>query len=48
MPKPSHKTKLRAQPSVLSETTVRQMLATPPQPKKATAKKRRSSPKKNG
>ena len=38
MPKPSQKTKLRPQPNVLFEATVRRLLATPPQPKKAAAK----------
>ena len=40
MPKRSPKTKLRPQPNVLFEATVRRMLATPPQPKKAAATKR--------
>jgi hypothetical protein len=40
MPKPSPKTKLRPQPSVLFEATVRRMLATPPQPKISVKKKR--------
>jgi hypothetical protein len=39
MRKPSPKTKLRPQPSVLFEATVRRMLATPPQPKKAVKKR---------
>jgi hypothetical protein len=36
MPKPPPKTKI--QPNVLFEATVRRMLATPPQPKKAVKK----------
>jgi hypothetical protein len=39
MAKPSRKTKLRPQPNVLFEATVRRMLATPPQPKKPVKKK---------
>ena len=39
MPKRSPKTKLRPQPNVLFEATVRRMLATPPQPKVAVKKK---------
>jgi len=38
MPKPSPKTKLRRQPNVLFEATVRRMLATPPQPERAVKK----------
>lgn len=39
MSKPSPRTKLRPQPNVLFEPTVRRMLATPPQPKRAIKKK---------
>jgi hypothetical protein len=42
MPKRSPKTKLRPQPNVLFEATVRRMLAKPPQPKKAAKKKRQT------
>jgi hypothetical protein len=38
MAKPSRKTKLRPQPNVLFEATVRRMLARPPQPKVAVKK----------
>ena len=38
MPKPSRKTKLRPQPNVLLEITVRRMLASRPQPKRAVRK----------
>jgi hypothetical protein len=38
MPKPSPKTKLRPQPNVLLEASVRRMLAHPPQPKRAVKK----------
>jgi hypothetical protein len=38
MPKPSPKNKFQPQPNVLFEATVRRMLATPPQPKKAVKK----------
>ena len=48
MPKPSPKTKLRPQPNVLFEATVRRMLATPPRLKKAAAKKRRPNTRKRG
>ena len=46
MPKSSPKTKLRPQPNVLFEATVRRMLGTPHQPKKAAAKKRRPNTRK--
>ena len=45
MAKPSRKTKLRAQPNVLFEATVRRMLARPPQPKAPVKKK--AKPKKS-
>ena len=35
MPKPSPKAKIKPQPNVLFEATVRRMLSRPPQPKKA-------------
>jgi hypothetical protein len=38
MRKPSPKTKLRPQPNVLFEASVRRMLAHPPQPKRAVKK----------
>jgi hypothetical protein len=44
MPKPSSKTKVRRQPNVLHEATVRRMLAAAPQPK-ATAKKKTAKKK---
>jgi hypothetical protein len=38
MRKPSTKTKLRPQPNVLHELTVRRLLAAPPQPRRAVKK----------
>jgi hypothetical protein len=43
MPKRLPKTKLRPQPNVLFEATVRRMLATPPQPKKPAKKAARKA-----
>jgi hypothetical protein len=45
MAKPSRKTKLRPQPNVLFEATVRRLLAQPPQPKVPVKKK--TKPKKS-
>jgi hypothetical protein len=47
MPKPSPKTKLRPQPNVLFEATVRRMLATPPQVKKAVKKNKAKKQSRN-
>ncbi|MBL6613055.1 MAG: hypothetical protein ISP49_11700 [Reyranella sp.] len=43
MPKRAPKTKLRPQPNVLFEATVRRMLAKPPQPGTAAKKKRQTA-----
>ena len=45
MTKPSAKAKIKPQPNVLFEATVRRMLSARPQPKKTVKKKAKQKPK---